>query len=265
MLQAKKIRALLNGGAAAAGVDGLRAAVDAIAAEIAVHKREIVEIPKLRGEAALADDGEARCAALTARETELCAAIEVAEIRIARLREKLAEQINIRRRDRIEHHRLTAREKFEALASALRAAVEANEAATSAFSEACFELGVADATSLISRGDYLPPGAVVRAMVDHWQRVIRHELDVASQTAPRSPTKQTPVSTVATVATISHGDPGRGPVFLRQILSPGGKLAAERARAAAGGKARGDHQRTCAEAKPAVTAAIIGKARPWFC
>ena len=211
---AKKIRHLLNGGAAAAGVDGLRAAIDAIAAEVAVHKAELGQIPKLRGETALADDAEAQCAALTARETHLYSAIEVAEIRIEKLRAKLAERINFRRLDRIEHHRREAREKFEALRHALLAAVEANEAASQAYAAAAAELGAHDAFLLVSRADYLPPGAVVRDGIVHWASVVSRELQGAATTAPRSPAAKpiaaVPVKNDATDL-IAHGAPGKGP------------------------------------------------------
>ena len=169
MLLPKKIRSLLNGGAAAAGVEGLKSAIETISAEAAAFRCELAEIPARRGQAALADDAVMAMASLKAREDELYAALEVAEIRLAALREKLPEQTDFRRRDRIEHHRREAREKFEALASALRAACDANEAATAAYEAAVRELGAGDAFSLVSRGSYLPPGAVVRAMVDHWE------------------------------------------------------------------------------------------------
>lgn len=214
-----KIRKLLNGGAGAAGVEGLTAAINAITAEVAQHKAELGQIPKRRSEAALADDGEVRCAALTTRETELYASIEVAEIRIGKLREKLREQINLRRLDRIEHHRRTAREKFEALRAALRAAVEANEAASQAYAAAAAELGAGDAFSLVSRADYLPPGVVVRDMVENWELVVRRELDGAARTAPRSPAPSiaaVPVNNDAT-AKIPHGAPGKGPIALYQV------------------------------------------------
>ena len=226
MMLPAKIRKLLNGGAAAAGVDGLRAAIDAIAAEIAAAKAELATLPTLRSEAALADDGEAQCTALTARETYLYSSIEVAEIRIAKLRDKLREQINYRRRDRIEHHRREAREKFEALTAALVAAVEANEAATAAYQAATAELGAGDAALLVTKVNYLPPGAVVRDMVAHWSAVTRREMEGAARALPTSPRpvpQGTPFRHDGNAKplslgqpNISHGDFCKGPTRLRQ-------------------------------------------------
>ena len=91
MLLAKKIRSLLNGGGTAAGVPGLREAIGMLEAEMEVHRAELGEIPARRGVAALADDAEKELAALTAREDHLYAAIEVAQHRVAALRERLDE------------------------------------------------------------------------------------------------------------------------------------------------------------------------------
>ena len=185
-----------------------------------MHKTELAQIPKLRGEAALADDAETRCAAFTARETELYSAIEVAEIRIAKLQKKMSEQINFGRRDRIDHHRREAARAFEALRRALLAAVEANEAATQAYAAASTELGAGDAFSLVSRADYLPPGAVVRDMVEHWASVVHRELDGAARTAPRSPASAQPIAVPAksdATELIPHGSPGKGPTRLFEV------------------------------------------------
>jgi hypothetical protein len=221
MLLAKKLQSLLNGGASTAGVEGLGAAIATLESAMALHRRELADIPGKCVEAALADDAVAATRALRSREEELYAALEVLTIQVGKLREKLAEQINIRRRHRIEHHRREAREKFEALALALRVACVANEAATAAFEAACGELGVADATALVSRADYLPPGAVVSEMVEHWQAVVRRELEMASKTAPRSPTTTTKRTLPAVVSyePIPHGDVGKGGVALYQMPS----------------------------------------------
>jgi hypothetical protein len=91
MLLAKKIRSLLNGGGTVAGIRGLREAIGQIEAEMEAHRIELAEIPGRRNDAAFADDAEKERAALSAREEHLCAALDVAEIRIGRLRERLEE------------------------------------------------------------------------------------------------------------------------------------------------------------------------------
>ena len=91
MLLAKKIRSLLNGGATVAGVKGLRDVIDTLEAEMAAHRAELGEMPRRRGDLALADDAEKELAALSAREDHLYRAIDVAQLRIERLRGRLAE------------------------------------------------------------------------------------------------------------------------------------------------------------------------------
>src|SRR5579863_2271649 len=82
IMLAKKIRSLLNGGAAQAGVKGLQEAISATEAEMAAYRRELAEIPGKCADAALADDGAAEVLALRAREEMLYAQLEVAETQI---------------------------------------------------------------------------------------------------------------------------------------------------------------------------------------
>jgi hypothetical protein len=183
----KKVRSLLNGGAAAAGVDGLQAAISSIEGELAAFRREVAEIPRRCGEAALADDGVAQTQALRARESELYAALEVGENQLARLREKLTELINIKRRDRIAYHRAEARKAFEALVVALASAVEANEATGAVYEAAARELGGADAGRLIGRFTFLLGGFVRELVVERWPAETRRELEAAAGLAPLAP------------------------------------------------------------------------------
>jgi hypothetical protein len=183
MLAAKKIRSLLNGGAEAAGVDGLQAAIEAVMAEIEEHKHALAEIPARRAEAALADDAVAKIAALGVREDELYSAIEVAEIRIAKLRDKLRERVNFGRRDRVAFHRAQVKQKFETLAAAFSAVVAANETALAAFEAAQRELGN-DARALVGVGYCELPG-LNREMAEHWASNRRRELAATARTAPR--------------------------------------------------------------------------------
>ena len=89
---AKTIRSLLNGGGTAAGVKGLRKAIAEIENELADHRRELDQvIPAKRTEAALGDDAEKTIEALRAREDQLYNLLEVGEVRLGRLRERLNE------------------------------------------------------------------------------------------------------------------------------------------------------------------------------
>jgi hypothetical protein len=162
--------------------------MQSIEAEAAKHRRELAAMPGLRADAILADDAVAAIAALKAREEELYGALEVGEMQLTRLREKLRERVNVRRLDRIEFHRRQAAERFEALAAALNAAVEANEAASAAFAAASAELGGGDAMLLVGQVDYLVPGAVIRDMVQFWHKATRSNLAASIARAPKVPT-----------------------------------------------------------------------------
>ena len=91
MALAKTIRSLLNGGGTAAGVKGLRKAIAEIESELDGHRRELDQIPAKRADAALADDAEKAIEALRARENQLYNALEVGEVRLGHLRERLNE------------------------------------------------------------------------------------------------------------------------------------------------------------------------------
>jgi hypothetical protein len=168
------VRSLLNGGAAEAGVEGLQAAVDAVAAEIAGYRNELALIPSQRGDAALADDAPAAFAKLSARENELLNAIGAAQYRLGRLHEKLVEQTDLRRNDRIAFHQAENRETFEKLDAAVSAAVAANLEARRVYENAARELGGGDAARLIQPlhfGGLLLPDAL-----ETWRTFMRAAL-----------------------------------------------------------------------------------------
>jgi hypothetical protein len=226
MLLPKKVRSLLNGGAAQAGVKGLQDAISALEADMAAHRRELAEIPGKCADAALADDGAAAVMALRSREEELYARLEVAEVQIGRLREKLQEQLDLRRSGLIEHHRREARAKFEKFVPLLAAAIDANDELRSAYESAARELGAGDARRLVTNATFLLPG-FTREMIDHWAAATRRELESAAQTPPpsrnRTPTPPTgPVH--YPLPNIPHGDMPRRVALYQVPAPPGGHV-----------------------------------------
>jgi hypothetical protein len=182
MLLPKRIRSLLNGGAAQAGVKGLQEAIAAIEADMAAHRRELAEIPGKCADAALADDGAAQVSALRSREEQLYAELEVAEIQIGRLRDKLRDQVDHRRRDLIEHHRRLSRAAHEEAIPTLFAAIAANEKMKLAYAAAERELGAGDAARLVGNFSFLLPG-FTGEVIDHWVAVTRRDGEAAASRA----------------------------------------------------------------------------------
>lgn len=90
-LTLKAIRKLLNGGGTIAGLEGLRAAILAIEVEQDDLKRLANSFPAQPERAALEDDAEQKLLSLATREKETYARLEANDVRIARLRERLAE------------------------------------------------------------------------------------------------------------------------------------------------------------------------------
>jgi hypothetical protein len=167
---AKKFKALVNGGAAAAGVDGLQDAIRSIEAEQVEFRRELGEIPTRRAEAILADDHDVALDALEARERVLYRAIEKGNLQIAELQVKLADQRNLARRGRIEHHRKAFAAAADILAKKVEAAIVANEAAIACFEAAGRELGEQDASALFARIHF--GGLLTRESLDTWHRSV---------------------------------------------------------------------------------------------
>lgn len=188
MLLPRKIRSLLNGGGAAAGPEGIAEAIRSIEAEMAEHRRELTVIPTKRADAALADDGPKVIAALKAREDELYAALEVCEIQINKLRQKLQEQTDLRRRGRIEYHREQTRAVFQKLDAALKAAVAANVEVTQIFDAAARELGGNDAQRLIPILYY--GGMVNPEGYEIWRDFVRSMIDRAPAMVPAASSPQ---------------------------------------------------------------------------
>jgi hypothetical protein len=125
LLSAKRIRSLLNGGAAEAGVKGLREAVTTLEAELQAHRVELDAIPGKRADVLLADDAEKELAALKNREDLLYASIEVSEARLSRVRARLNELTASERKVDLVDRRRKIVEAGEQLITAARGAQQA--------------------------------------------------------------------------------------------------------------------------------------------
>src|SRR5690348_10467914 len=89
---AAKFRKLLNGGAAVAGVEGLRQAIADLERTREAHCQELAGVPGKRADLLLADDYATALDALEIRERELYREIEKIDLQVAALKPKLAEQ-----------------------------------------------------------------------------------------------------------------------------------------------------------------------------
>jgi hypothetical protein len=146
---AKKFRSLVNGGAAAAGADGLRAEINALEAERAKHTAELSDIPARREEVILADDHNDALDKLEALERELYRCIERIDLQVAALRERLPQQQDVGRRALVEHHRNVLAAATATFEAAMIAAVDANDARLAALQEAARELGQEEANVFV--------------------------------------------------------------------------------------------------------------------
>lgn len=182
MLLPKRIRSLLNGGAAQAGVKGLQEAIAAIEADMAAHRRELAEIPGKCADAALADDGAAQVAALRSREEKLYAELEVAGIQVGRLRDKLRDQVDHARRDLIDRHRRQSRAAHEEAIPVILAAIAANEKMRLTYEAAERELGAGDAARLVGNFTFLLPGFTTEVF-NHYVAVTRRDGEAAASRA----------------------------------------------------------------------------------
>jgi hypothetical protein len=125
MLSAKTIRSYLNGGGSAAGVKGLKQAIDTIEAELLAHRAELDAIPAKRADAALADDAQKAVAALSDRENYLYGEVEIGEVRLGRLRARLAEVTIDERKADFTERRAAIVKASDEVAAAVRKAHEA--------------------------------------------------------------------------------------------------------------------------------------------
>ena len=138
---ASKFRSLLNGGAAEAGVDGLRAEITALETERAKHVAELNDIPARRADLLLGDDHKNAVDKLEARESDLYRFIERIDLQASALRDRLPQQQDIKYRDLVEHHRSALAVATAAFEEAMIAAVAANEAMAAARQAGVDELG----------------------------------------------------------------------------------------------------------------------------
>jgi hypothetical protein len=225
MILPKKIRSLLNGGAAQAGVKGLQEAIAAVEADMAGYQRELAEIPAKCADAALADDGPVAVRALRSREEELYAQLEIVEVQVGRLREKLREQLDLRRRGLIDHHRKQNLEAFEKFVPLSLAAIEANDEIRRAYEAAVRDLGAGDAARLVTNATFQLPGFNWETL-DHFVATVRRELEAAASTVPPSLNrKSAPPPQHAKhgpLPIIPHGDLQHG-VRLYQTPAPAGQ------------------------------------------
>ena len=139
---ASKFRSLLNGGAAEAGVDGLRAEITALETERAKHVAELDDIPARRADLLLGDDHKNAVDKLEARESDLYRFIERIDLQASALRDRLPQQQDIKYRDLVEHHRSALAVATAAFEEAMIAAVAANEAMAAARQAGVDELGL---------------------------------------------------------------------------------------------------------------------------
>jgi hypothetical protein len=131
----------LNGGAAAAGADGLEKAIRGIEGEQSECRLQLAEIPDQRATALLADNNDVALDALEKRESSLYREIEKGDMQIAELHLKLAEQRDIGGRSRLEKHQAAVAETIANLDATIVSAVEANDEMIAAMKEATRDLG----------------------------------------------------------------------------------------------------------------------------
>lgn len=140
---ASKFRSLLNGGAAEAGVNGLRAEITALETERAKYVAELDDIPARRADLLLGDDHKNAVDKLEARESDLYRFIERIDLQSSALRDRLPQQQDVQYRDLVENHRSAFSVATAAFDEAMIAAVAANEAMAAARQAAVDELGFA--------------------------------------------------------------------------------------------------------------------------
>src|SRR5258705_13826584 len=145
---------LRNGGAKAAGPDGLQAEIDALNVAMGAQKRELNAMPARREQLLLSDDADAELDKMELRERALYRHLEKGALQGAALQNRLAELQNAAIQPRIDYHRATLKVASERVEAAISAALEANKAAFAAFEDAVAEIGRDSANRLMPMVHY---------------------------------------------------------------------------------------------------------------
>ena len=124
MSPVEKIKEILNGGGKIAGVKDVRKAIGELVSDGKAYRRELEEIPAKRADAAWADEPTKAIAALRAREEELYDLLEVGEVRLVRLRERLNELTGTTRKAELIERRKAIAAAADLLVDALQKASE---------------------------------------------------------------------------------------------------------------------------------------------
>jgi hypothetical protein len=164
---ASKFRSLLNGGAAEAGVDGLRAEITALDTERAKHVAELDDIPARRADLLLGDDHKNAVDKLEARESDLYRFIERIDLQASALRERLPHQQDVGHRALVEHHRAALAACTATFEAAMLAAVDANAARLATRQEAVRELGQDEANHFIPLVEFV--GLINHKCLETWR------------------------------------------------------------------------------------------------
>jgi hypothetical protein len=226
MLGSKTLRHLLNGGGAAAGTRGLRAAIAEIEEESANLRAEANSTAKLIADAAMTDDPAKRIAAVRCREQEIHDELSVNEIRQAKLRDKLTELIDIERRARIKQHIEIAIALRDEVDAAVTAALSVNERCDAAWAAAVSDLGGADAERLVAQPRYL--GMLNPLGFADWRRFhlsssANMRSTLAALAAPQAPPLRAVASTAASNVTAAATSGAKPPAAKRQGAAPSPK------------------------------------------
>jgi hypothetical protein len=175
---ASRFRSLLNGGAAEAGFDGLRAEITALDTERAKHVAELDDMPARRADLLLGDDHKNAIDKLEARESDLYRFIERLDLQTAALRDRLPQQKDVEYRDLVKHHRdafTAATETFEA---AMIAAVDANAAVATARQAGVDELGLDAANIFLPVVNFV--GLINLQCLEAWRRRQKDQNEIAA-------------------------------------------------------------------------------------
>jgi hypothetical protein len=175
------LRKLLNGGAAAAGVQGLEAEITGLLQKQKAAREELNANTFLRAKLLLADD-DAALDKLDVRDGELYRDLEKIQIALPKLQAKVVELRGARRKDRIKFHQDQLAAVSVKLNAAIDAALECNEQAVKTFEAACSEIGNDHTLPRIHF-----PGMLNRDSVEFWRRDLRNVFAALSGAAVSPP------------------------------------------------------------------------------